>query len=216
MNTLTLKDLTVAIALLLLSAVWSVQTNAADYSSAEFLSAYQNYMDVTNEQGSAKKLAKQWQEIFNEDDKDPLALVILGSSHTMMGRDALMPWSKMSNTEQGLDEMAMALRLLTDSHKSEVFQRMSVDLQVKTKAAITFSQVPSFFGRMEDGYYLFQDVLADPAFLAMPAPAQTYVYYYAITIAFELDEDQQAQQWQQALQAMNFADDYTVAALAME
>ncbi len=191
--------------------------NAADYESEEFQAAYQQYLAVSGDEGgSAKKLAQQWQDIYADDMNDPLALVLLGSSHTLMGRDALMPWSKMNHTEKGLDEMSLAVRLLQDQHKTQLFEQMPVYLHVKTTAAITFSQVPEFFGRHEDGYYLFEDVLSDPVFLAMPVQAQTYVYYYAIAAALQVDKSEQAAQWQTDLAAKGFSDDYTAAAAELE
>jgi hypothetical protein len=183
---------------------------ATDYNSAEFKSAYQDYLQVANEEGiSAKKLAAKWEAIYLTDETDPLSMVLLGSSHAFMGRDALMPWSKLNHTEKGLDELTLAQRLLKPEHQAMMFERMPVYLHVKTLAGITFTQVPVFFGRHEEGYYLFEDVLADTVFKHMPGDAQTYVYYYAISAAFSLDKSQQAKDWQQELKALNVQDEYS-------
>jgi hypothetical protein len=190
---------------------------AADYSNADFQDAYQEYMTVSaGEGGSAKQLAKTWEHLYLADQKDPMALVMLGSSHTLMGRDAWMPWTKLRHTETGLEEMAIAQRLLTAEHKQIYFDNLTVDLQVKTTAAITFTQVPEMFGRHEEGFYLFEDVLSDPALAKVPAPAVTYIYYYAISAALQIGKNEQAVAWQNELIELSVDDEYTQAALKLE
>jgi len=186
---------------------------ASDYDAPEFQSAYKSYLTVSNDEGgSAKKLSSVWEVLHQADEKDPFVLVMLGSSHSLMGRDAMMPWSKMRHTEKGLEEMAIAQRLLTEKHESIYFEGMPVSLHVKTIAGITFSQVPDFFGRSEEGFYLLEDVLTDDGFHQLPAPAQTYVFYYGIVSALALDKHEQATEWQQQLEQLNVKDDFTAAA----
>ena len=43
---------------------------------------------------------------------DPLSLVYLGSTQTLMGRDAFLPWNKMKFTEQGLATISKGLGML--------------------------------------------------------------------------------------------------------
>jgi hypothetical protein len=210
-------NLPLAIFSLLVSTLLVIsQARAVDYQQSEFQQVYQDYLQVSDGNGSARKVANAFDDLYQKDESDPLILVLLGSSHTMMGRDALMPWSKMRHTEKGLDEMALALRMLQPQNKTQLFQHMSVDLNVKTIAAISFTQVPGFFGRQEEGYEIFQQVLADPVFVALPGPAKTYVYYYAIEAAVALDNTDQAKQWLSDLRTLNISDEYTQAALQLE
>jgi hypothetical protein len=201
----------------LILALISATAFSADYASPAFQDAHEQYLSVSNEDsGSAKKLAKTWQDIYAQDEKDPLALVLLGSSHTLMGRDAWMPWSKMKHTETGLDEMALAQRLLTEEHEHIFFNGVPVHLEVKMTAAITFTQVPEFFGRQEEGFLLFEDVLSDATFISQPAAAKTYVYYFGISAAKALEKEQLAEQWTNTLIELDIEDDYKQAALALE
>ena len=190
--------------------------NAQDVTPA-FEEAYDSYLQVSSEAGgSAKSVTKQWQTLVEQDQDDPFALVMLGSSRTLMGRDALMPWSKLKHTETGLEDMALAQRLLDDTHDREYFRGMSVAHHVKTTAAIVYSQVPDFFGRHEDGFYLFDDVLNDPSFHQLPGAAKTYVYYYGIVAANQIGKNTEAEQWLTELEALKIDDDYTAAALELE
>ncbi len=214
----TTVNLPLAILFLLLSVLVSVTTSrAADYQSLQYAAAYDTYLQVSDEAGgSAKKMARLWEALAVEDESDPLAMVFLGSAHTLMGRDALMPWSKLNHTEKGLDEMALAIRLLKPEHDSQHFEHMTVTLQVKSIAAITFVQVPDSFGRSEDGFELLKEVLTDPAFIALPGEAKTYLYYYGIEAALAQEKDQQSAQWLSVLKTLNVDDDYTRAAYALE
>jgi hypothetical protein len=209
-NRLTIRSTLIAAAL---SLSLSTFASAADYHSEEFESAYNNYLQVTDEAGgSAKNLAKQWQALHDADPKDPLTMVMLGSSHTLMGRDAFMPWSKMKHTEAGLDEMAMAQRLLNDSNANVQFQHMPVYLHVKSTAGITFTQVPEFFGRHEEGFYLLEEVIEDPGFRMLPAQAKTYMYFFAINSAYQIDKSVIANEWLEELNNLGVEDEYTRAA----
>lgn len=186
---------------------------AQNYDSTDFQQARATYDQVLEGNGSAKKLTEQWQRLHQQDESDPLALVFLGSSRTMVGRDAWMPWNKLSHTEQGLEEMALAQRLLRDEHKQVEFEGMPLDLTVKVYAGINFTQVPEFFGRLEQGYWLLSDVLGDERFQRLYPQQQTYVYYFAIQAAQAFDRPDALQQWKAELQQLNVEDDYSQAAL---
>ncbi|EAR07541.1 hypothetical protein MED297_04714 [Reinekea sp. MED297] len=190
---------------------------AADYQSASFQQAYEDFMLVSSDEGgSSKKLVSDWQTIVDDDKRDPFTLVMLGSSQTLRGRDAWMPWSKMEHTETGLDTMAAAVRLLTPEHRTMSFQGMPVVFHVKTMAAVTFIQVPEFFGRYEDSFYLFQDVLSDEQFLALPAPAKSFAYYYGIRAARAVEQETQADEWLETLAALPGDDRYIQSAREAE
>jgi len=48
-----------------------------------------------------------------------LFLAYQGSSYTLVGRDAWMPWNKIGYTEKGLDMIGKALRMLKPKHDFE-------------------------------------------------------------------------------------------------
>lgn len=212
MKTTMMTRLALTTALLL-----SLNASAADYQSESYQQAYADFQAVSDEtSGSAKKLTERWEDIVDQNPSDPVALVMLGSSQTLRGRDALMPWNKMKHTEAGLENMAQAIRLLTPEHQRQQFQGLPVDIQVKTMAAITFIQVPDFFGRHEDGYYLFLDVLSSDLFNALPAQAQTFAFYYGIQAARVVDQPKQAEQWIDQIKALQVDDAFTQAVLDEE
>ena len=209
----TFNPIQAAIIASLLIFTWHNTVSAADYTSASFTDAYTDYLEVSDDLGgSAKNVAKAWQSLYDNDSTDPLVLVYLGSSHTMMGRDAMMPWSKLKHSETGLEEMAMALRLLNEDNSNRLFQGMPVYLHVKSIAGITFTQVPEFFGRQEEGFYLLKDSLEDTNFQQLPEQAKTYLYYYGINAAYLLDKKDIAKDWSETLANFEIEDNYTQAA----
>lgn len=214
---MNIKQFSISLTLLIAMLFATSLANAADYQSEAYQVAYQQYLEVSDDQGgSAKALAKKWQKLVEQNPQDPLALAFLGASHTLMGRDAMMPWSKLSHTEKGLEEMAIAVRLLKPMHQQVMFDHLTVELQVKSTAAIIFTQVPDMFGRHEEGLYLFEEVLSQPEFKQLPAQAVTYLYYFAIAAASQLDEQALLAQWQGRLKQLNVDDEYSAAALALE
>jgi hypothetical protein len=71
------------------------------------------------------------------------------------------------------------------------------------------------FGRHEEGFYLFEDILTDPALATVPAPAVTYIYYFAINAALQIEKTEHAMLWKTQLEALAVDDDYTKAALEL-
>ena len=68
--------------------------------------------------GDSEKVDTVYAELMQQittDGNDALSLVYLGSTQTLMGRDAFMPWNKMKYTEQGLATISKGLDLLSAS-----------------------------------------------------------------------------------------------------
>lgn len=138
---------------------------------------------------------------------DPLSLVYLGSTQTLMGRDAWMPWNKMKYTEQGLTIIGKGLDLLhtqdTPIDQQEYRQGLPETLLAKSIAATTFTSLPDMFNHFERGYDLFLDLLADDDFKQQHYDAISWVYIYAIQAALRAEDKPQAEHWVAEMQARN-------------
>ena len=65
-------------------------------------------------QGDEEKVESVYEQLQGQIEKqggDALTLVYLGSTQTLMGRDAFLPWNKMKYVEQGLGTIAKGLDL---------------------------------------------------------------------------------------------------------
>jgi hypothetical protein len=68
-----------------------------------------------------EQVMKKLQQTIDQQGVDALSLVYLGSSQTLMGRDAWMPWKKPNDVEQGLATIEKGLAM-PDTRSSNAFE----------------------------------------------------------------------------------------------
>jgi len=181
--------------------------------SPEVEEAYKHYLAGTEGDKKATKTAVEMLESLRDEyPEDPLILTLLGGSQTLQGRDAWMPWNKMSHTEDGLAAMGKAQRLLRAEHDQWMFDGLPVSLQVKSLAGITFTQVPDFFGRFEQGYALLLESSQSPLLDSVPAEVHSYIHYYAAMAAKQAEEKDRQIQLLKRLADLPVVDEFTTAA----
>ncbi|WED25307.1 hypothetical protein L3V77_09490 [Vibrio sp. DW001] len=150
---------------------------------------------------------EQLQSDLKRNGADALSLVYLGSTQTLMGRDAFMPWNKMKHTEQGLATIAKGLDLLandtTSFEKQPIRQGLPESILSRAVAASTFTLLPDMFNHFERGYDLYLDLLAEERFTAQPFATTSWIYFYAVKAAIRAEDTSQAERW---LEEMNQRD----------
>jgi len=148
---------------------------------------------------------------------DALSMVYLGSTQTLMGRDAFMPWNKMKYTEQGLVMISKGLSLLgTDSiDHQEYRQGLPESILAKAIAATTFTSLPDMFNHFERGYDIYLELLADESFSTQSYDATSWIYIYAIKASLRAGDVNQANQWLSEMQAENAQHPMTLQAEAL-
>lgn len=180
---LLLPGLLMSLGLLMFGALATADDRYSDYE--RYWVTYQASVDGDY---SAKRLVGELQSDWQQYPQDPLLLLLLGSSRTLQGRDAWMPWNKLRFTEQGLEEIEQALTLLSHEHKSEFFAGLPIEVLVPALAGITFTEVPSFFGRFEQGYVLLQQASED----AIDSPArhedQAFIHQALLQAARQVED----------------------------
>lgn len=194
---------------LILFPVWAQE---APYDE-RYETAYRLYMEGSEgDKKSTKTALGQLETLSAENAEDPLALVFLGSTRTLMGRDAWLPWNKLSHTEDGLAEMNKALKMLRPEHDQWHFDDLPVSIQVKSLAGITFTQVPDFFGYFEQGYQLLLETSQDPLLNDVPAENHSYIHYYAALAAERAEEPDRHRRLLQRLAELPVEDEFTIKA----
>ncbi|RTZ18284.1 hypothetical protein EJ063_05715 [Vibrio aquaticus] len=158
-------------------------------------------------EGDEDKVEQVYQELdaqIKDQGADPLSLVYLGSTQTLMGRDAFMPWNKMKYTEQGLATISKGLDLLNSQPKGledqQIRQGLPEFLLARSIAAATFTSLPDMFNHFDRGYEIFLDLLADNTFTTQHYDAISWVYIYAIQAALRAEDRPQAQKWLEEMQ----------------
>lgn len=193
--------------LLLMALPW-VHAQVPNYET-EFGAALQLYQRAVEGERSATRDAEQSLALLVEQyPSDPVAQLLHGSSQTLRGRDAWMPWNKLSYTEDGLEQMSNALRLLDDEHWAHHFESLPVPIYVRMVAGINFVEVPDMFGRFEQGYELLQQLSEDSVVAQLPAEAQSVIHYYAARAADRASDEPVRQQALQRLLALDHPDQY--------
>lgn len=141
----------------------------------------------------------QLNALIKEQGAKPLSLVYLGSTQTLQGRDAFMPWNKMKYTEQGLATIAKAVALIDslpqDINQQQRIQGLPEAYLTQAMAAVTYTSLPDFFNHFERGYDLYLQLLNDPRFAQQPFAATAWVYHTGIAAALQSEDLTQAKEW---------------------
>ncbi len=100
----------------------------------------------------------------------PLYAAYLGSTHTLQGKAAWMPWNKMKYTDRGLDFIDQALAALRPEHDTLLVQGVPASLATRMVAAATFVAVPDgLFHRRAAGKALLAEMRRSPLLASAPA-----------------------------------------------
>nr|WP_233267709.1 hypothetical protein [Vibrio metoecus] len=142
------------------------------------------------------------EKLVEQEGATPLTLVYLGSTRTLMGRDAFLPWKKMRYSEEGLSTIEKGLSLLSDGTANSALRRngLPVAMLAVAVAAATYTAMPDMFNHFERGYDLYLNLLADPQFQAQPFAATAWIYRLAIVAALRAKDQAQAKQWLETMQ----------------
>lgn len=171
--------------------------------SEELIGQYN--LAAEGDKGKVKTVLEQLNSQIESNGADALSLVYLGSTQTMQGRDAFMPWNKMKYTEQGLATISKGLTLAEEVsvEAQEYRQGLPEGVLAKAIAASTFTSLPDMFNHFERGYDLYLDLLADNAFAAYHFDVTSWVYLYAIEASVRAEDFEQANQWLTEMKSHN-------------
>jgi len=158
----------------------------------------------------------QLNRLLEKQGAKPLTMVYLGSTQTLQGRDAFLPWNKMKFTEQGLATIAKGIGLLNtlpkDISQQERIQGLPEAHLAQAMAAITYTSLPDMFNHFERGYDLYLNLLNDPTFAQQPFTASAWVYHSGIVAALKAEDLAQAQAWLLTMQRLDATSAQTLAA----
>lgn len=188
----------------------------SDLYGPEYQQAYHQYLAaVEGDTSATRKALDSFSQLHEDNPDEPVALLLKGASQALRGRDAWLPWNKMSHTEDGLENMERAQQLLTAAHDDLWFAGLPVSLQVPAFAGITYVQVPSMFGRFEQGLDLLTSAVTHPQRDNAWPEAMAPIYRYTIEAALEVDAQALARDTMAQLQALGLDDDHTEHARAL-
>ena len=150
-------------ALLLLVLALSLAPGAQASDATAFQTAFSALQKArSGDSAAADASVAAFEQLLRQDPGNPLLRAYLGSSETMQGSHALLPWNKMKYTEDGLAEIDKALRLLGPQHDQQNLRGVPISLETRLVAASTFLALPGMFKRSALGHQQLQALLTPP------------------------------------------------------
>lgn len=155
------------------AGIWSGLVSADTVDASSFQSAQAEFTRALKGDSDAVEPALELFRALSESDPgNPLLAAYFGSAQTLRARDAWMPWNKMKYSEQGLDTLDSALRMLRPEHDAQRTRGVPVSVETRLVAARTFLALPKFLNRGEQGRNLVADTIASPVFQSTPQAVQ--------------------------------------------
>jgi hypothetical protein len=168
----------------------SVTAAEAGESPNSFAAAQKLFLrGLDGDKEACAAAAQRFESLLAEDPKNPLILAYLGSTETLLGKHAWMPWSKTRHAEKGLALLDQALASLAPQQKGA---SSLVGLEVRLVVGRTFAAVPRFFKRFDQGKALLDGLVADPGLQEAPDSFQASVHIAAAQAAKADGDDTQA------------------------
>lgn len=212
----TIKELKTSKYLLLCAVLATSMGSAPLYANPtpDILASYNQAANGDEDQVDA--VYTQLNTLLAQQGAKPLTLVYLGSTQTLQGRDAFLPWNKMKFTEQGLATIAKGIGLLDtlpkDINQQARIQGLPEAYLAQAMAAVTYTSLPNMFNHFERGYDLYLNLLNDPAFKQQPFAASAWVYQTGIEAALKAQDLPQAQAWLAQMETLDANNPQTQAA----
>ena len=157
--------------------------------------------------------------ILDKEGATPLTLVYLGSTETLQGRDAFLPWNKMKYVEKGLATIDKSLTLLNSIEQPVAEQARVQGLPeaylTRAMAATTYTSLPDMFNHFDRGYDLYLDLLSEEEFSHQNFAATAWIYRYAITASIRAEDFAQAQSWLAVMEEKDSSNIETMTAKAL-
>lgn len=126
---------------------------------------------------------------------NPVLRAYAGAAVSMRALTTMLPWRKMSHTEDGLAQVDKALAQLGPAHEAPLYRGVPAVLETRFIAAATFLNLPAMFNRNDRGRKQLEEVLKHPLFDSAPAPFKAVVWLRAARLAEADQQPALRKQW---------------------
>lgn len=163
---------------------------------AQFQSAFDAFIKASaGDSAAIEHAAEAFSGLLKAEPANPVLLAYAGAVTAMKATATILPWKKMSFSEDGLAQLDKALSMLTPAHDAPVQNGTPGVLEVKYVAANTFLAVPEFMHRHERGTKLLNDVLANPLLASAPVGFRGTVWMKAAAEAAKAKNGPEAKRY---------------------
>lgn len=189
-KTTRIGQLAVAATLVCLASV------ALAVPQAQFQSAFAAFIKASaGDSAAIDHAAEAFSGLLETEPANPVLLAYAGAVTAMKATTTMLPWKKMSFSEDGLAQLDKALAMLTPAHDAPVQNGTPGVLEVKYVAANTFLAVPEFMHRHARGTKLLGDVLANPLLASAPIGFRGTVWMKAAAEATKAKNSPEAKRY---------------------
>ncbi len=148
-------------------------------------------------------LFDELEQLVAEYPQDPLVWTYYGATSTLKGRDAWLPWNKLSYTSSGVDYIQQGIDLVRQQSTPTANQPIVAGLPKNhftlSVAAAVYTALPRFFNSFTRGYDLYITLMNDRDFVQQNFNDSAWVYESAVLAAIEADDLDQATAWLQVM-----------------
>ncbi|KII79572.1 hypothetical protein [Vibrio renipiscarius] len=194
--------------LLLLSTLLATTISSAPLYANPTAEILANYSQAAEgDKAMVESVYNQLNVMIDQQGAKPLTMIYLGSTQTLQGRDAFLPWNKMKYTEKGLATMAKGIGLLDtlpeDINQQERIQGLPEAYLAQAMAAVTYTSLPDMFNHFDRGYDMYLNLLNHESFVQQPFAASAWIYHTGIVAALKADDLPQAQVWLDTMESLD-------------
>lgn len=129
------------------------------------------------------------QQLLQQEPDNPVLLAYYGSSETLLGKYAWMPWNKLGYANDGIAHIERALRL-ADETKAPSLR------EVKLVAASTYVALPEMFNTFASGKKLVNELLRERKHNRWPDNFLYSLYSAAAKVAEHDGDKEEKAKWQ--------------------
>ncbi len=129
------------------------------------------------------------QQMMIHESDNPLLLVYYGSTETLLGKYAWMPWNKLGYVNDGIAYIERALRLANEAEVSTFHE-------IKLVAASTYVALPEMFNTFDSGKKLVNELLKVRKQNRWPDSFLYSLYSAAAQVAEHDDDKDEKAKWQ--------------------
>lgn len=154
-----INNVKTAVSAIILSLSLTTATQAKE-NSQEWETLLNQYHQTTDEKFDAQDNLDAFTNYLALYPQDALAQLYTASSYCFVGRDAWMPWNKMSAVNTCIDKMEEAFLNAQQQYPAESQERLTSYLTF----GLTSAALPDFFQQKESGFASLSKAKAHPNF----------------------------------------------------
>ncbi|EOD77849.1 hypothetical protein D515_03323 [Grimontia indica] len=211
-NWLSRIALLAIVGFVVVSVLWFKQVNAGPMQKT----LQDAFVDAsTGDRSAGDHVLSAVENLLIQYPEDALLTAYYGSTMSMKGRDAWLPWNRQKYSEIGVDSLNKSLNQLSDESFDKPYYGLNEGLYIQSLAAITFISLPESFEQRDRGFEMLKTMMASEELGYYPFGPRAWIHIEAVKAAIDMEETSTATQWANEMQRLAPTHPYTQQALEL-